>query len=186
MKQQIFENVKTRVTTVLAIASLTAFATTATISQPSYAESATFYCGQNQDGVPVTFARTQDGKNVPMIRWLSNNYFSQKLTPQRRCQEVSQRFQRYLDNGTLRFIKAGVLSGQPVICAAAQKNAPCTDSTLLFTLKRGSNPNAIARRLFFNIDSANGNGIDEVGGDRSNDPVNIDVQSYLYFTPSGK
>ncbi len=186
MRQWVSGQVLTGVTKAFTIASLTAFATTATINQPSYAVSATFYCGQNQDGVPVTFARTQDGKNVPMIRWLDKNYFSQKLTPQQRCQEVSQRFQRNFDNGTLRYIKAGMLSGQPVICAAAEKNAPCTHSTLLFTLKRGSDPNATARRLFYSSDSANANGIEEVGGDRSKDPVNIDVEAYLYFTPSRK
>ncbi len=185
MRQPIFGQVLIEVTRIFAIASLTA-TTTATINQPSYAVSATFYCGQNQDGVPVTFARTQDGKNVPMIRWLDKNYFSQKLTPQQRCQEVSQRFQRNFDNGTLRYIKAGMLSGQPVVCAAAKKTDPCTHSTLLFTLKRDSDPNATARRLFYSSDSANANGIEEVGGDRSKDPVNIDIESYLYFTPSRK
>ncbi|MBR8841082.1 MAG: COP23 domain-containing protein [Stigonema ocellatum SAG 48.90 = DSM 106950] len=180
MRQPKLGQVLIEVTRVFAIASLTA-TTTATINQPSYAVSATFDCGQNQDGVPVTFAHTQDGKNVPMIRWVSNNYFSEKLNPKQRCQQVSQRFQRNFENGNLRYIKAGVLNGQPVICAAAQKNAPCTDSTLLFTLKRGSDASATARKLFYSSDLANGNGIDEVGGDKSHDPLNIDVESYLYF-----
>ncbi|MBO3458816.1 MAG: COP23 domain-containing protein [Aetokthonos hydrillicola CCALA 1050] len=180
-----FGQVLTKVTRVFAITSLSTFATTVAImNQPSYAGTPTFYCGHNSQGLPVTFARTQDGKNVPMIRWLSNNYFSEKLTPEKRCQEVSRRFQRNFDNGNLRFINAGILRGQPVVCAAPQKKSPCTSSTLLFTLKRGSDANATARKLFYNSDSANGNGIDEVGGDKNNDPLSIDLESYLYFTPS--
>jgi len=87
----------------LTIACLTALGTTATINQPTYAEGATFYCG-NSKGLPVTFARTQDGRKIPVIRWAANNYFPPPWTAQRRCVEVSRRFQRSHDNGTLKNI----------------------------------------------------------------------------------
>ena len=165
---------------VLGITALTG-STILTMNLPSYAGSTTFYCGKSKNvNVPTTFVRTQDGKNLPIIRWTNKL----ELTPQQRCEQVSRRFQKSYDNGTLRYITAGMLNGQSVICAAAQKNAVCTDRTLLFTLKRGSNPNATARQLFDRNALAAGNTTNQVAGDTSNDPVNIDVEAFLYFTPS--
>lgn len=160
-----------------------AIGTTLTLNQPSNAVGATFYCGKT-NGVPTTYVRTQDGKNLPMIRWVSDVFRGTRLTPQQRCQEVSRRFQSNYDNGTLRYIKAGMLNGQPVVCAATQTNTGCTDKTLLFTLKRGSDPDATARKLFDRRALAAGNAVNQVGGDNSNEPVNIDVEAYLYFAPS--
>ncbi|MBD2775756.1 COP23 domain-containing protein [Iningainema tapete] len=161
-----------------------ALSATATLNQPSYAQGATFYCDKS-NGVPTTFARTQDGKNLPMIRWVTDYFQGTSLTPLRRCQEVSRRFQSNYDNGTLRYIKAGMLKGLPVVCAAAQLDATCTDRTLLFTLKAGSNPDATARQLFDRRALAAGQIVNQ-GGKTSNEPVNIepvniDVEAYLYF-----
>jgi hypothetical protein len=166
---------------VFSIATLTTFATTVTLNQPSYAESPTFYCGKS-NGVPTTFARTQDGKNLPVIRWFSKYFSGKGLTPEQRCLEVSRRFQRSYDNGTLRHIKADTYKGQPVMCAVAEKNAACTDTTLLFTLKPGSDPDATARQLFDRRALAAGNTVNQTGGDKRNTRVNIDVEAYLYFT----
>ncbi len=59
------------VTRTVTLASLTVLATTAFSNQPSYARSATFYCGKSK-GVPVTFARTQDGRKRAIIQWTFN------------------------------------------------------------------------------------------------------------------
>ncbi|MBN3909223.1 MAG: hypothetical protein HWQ35_22490 [Nostoc sp. NMS1] len=155
-------------------ASLTAFTTIVSINHPSYAGGTTFYC-EKSNGVPVTFARTQDGRKVPMIKWISQNYFSQEWTVERRCQEVSRRFQRSYDNGTLKYIKTGTLRGEPVVCAATKENAPCTDSTLLFTLKRGSNAKVTVRRLLNRRGLVAGSVLNESGGDT----LNIDFDVYL-------
>src|SRR5690348_15669534 len=96
----------------VAIASLTVSTITTIISQPSYARGTTFFCAKSK-GIPITFARTQDGRKVPMIRWISQDYFSQQWPVERRCQEVSRRFQRSYDNGTLKYIKTGTLRGEP-------------------------------------------------------------------------
>ncbi len=110
---------------------IVAYSTTASFAQPSYAQSTTFYCGRSR-GIPVTYARTRNGKRVPMIRWISNR-FRRPWTRERRCELVSRRFQRNLDNGRLRYIVTGRLRGYPVLCAARRKNAPCTRSSLLLT-----------------------------------------------------
>ncbi|WP_315790894.1 COP23 domain-containing protein [Fischerella sp. JS2] len=180
MKLEISDQPLTWNVRVFGIAALTTFATTAILNQPSYAGDTTFYCGQS-NGVPTTFVRTQNGKRLPVIRWVSQYFSSKGLTPQQRCQQVSDRFQRSYDNGTLRYIKAGTLNKQPVVCAVIQKNAACTDTTLLFTLKPGSNPDATLRQIMDRRALAAGNTTNQSGGDTSNDPVNIDVEAYLYF-----
>ena len=115
------------------------------ICQPSYAENNQFFCGV-LNKQPVTLMRTVRG-NVAMIRWVSNNYFPPPWTAQRRCQEVARRFQRNYDDGSLKYINTGRLNGEPVVCAALKKSDRCTNQTLLFTLKRGANPDQTLQRL---------------------------------------
>lgn len=148
--------------------------TTTTFYEPSYAQTTTFYCGKSK-GIPATMARTQDGKKVPVIRWVSNNYFPPPWTERRRCFEVSRRFQKNFDNGSLKNITTGMLRGQPVVCAAISKNNPCTDTTLLFTLKRGVDANATVRRLLDRRGVAAGYILSESGSDK----FNIDFDVYL-------
>jgi hypothetical protein len=129
----------------LSIVSLTALGTISLLNLPSYAQTATFFCGTSK-GIPVTYARTPRG-NVPMIRWLDNSSFGGNWNRQRRCEDVSQRFQRNYDNGTLQTIATGTLNGYPVICAASSQDEPCTENTLLFTLKSGANASRVVQRL---------------------------------------
>ena len=171
MTQSLFSQVWIGVTRTVTLASLTVLATTAVSNQPSYAGSATFYCGQSK-GVPVTFARTQDGRKRAIIHWTSNAYFPPPWTAQRRCEEVSRRFQRSYDNGTLKNINPGVLKNQPVICAGTRLNAPCTDNNLLFTLKRGSDPSVTLSRLLDQRGLAAGRILSETG-------FNVDFQLFL-------
>ncbi|OKH13307.1 hypothetical protein NIES592_14655 [Fischerella major NIES-592] len=180
MKLEISDQSLTWGVRVFGIAALTTFATIAILNQPSYAGDTTFYCDQS-NGVPTTFVRTQNGKRLLMIRWVSQYFSGKGLTPLQRCQQVTYRFQRSYDNGTLRYIKAGILNKQPVVCAAIQKNAACTDTTLLFTLKPGSNPDVTLRQIMDRRALAAGNATNQSGGNTSNDPVNIDVEAYLYF-----
>lgn len=132
----------------IAIGAVTAF------NQPSYAQSTTFYCGVSRDGVPTTFANTRRG-TVAVIKWTSEHFSYSGYTPERRCQEVSSRFQRLHNSGQLRFVTAGYLNGQPAICAG-NSSPPCTDAKLLFTLKPGSNAAERIQRIF-EIGSANAN-----------------------------
>ncbi|WP_066383480.1 MULTISPECIES: COP23 domain-containing protein [unclassified Anabaena] len=174
MKQPLFSQVSRALTQTVTLASLTVLATIATTNQPSYARGATFYCSKSQ-GVPVTFARTQDGRKVTIIRWTSNAYFPPPWTAQRRCVEVSKRFQRSNDKGTLKNITTGMLRGEPVVCAGTSQNSRCTDDNLLFTLKRGINPNATLRRLLDRRGLAAGNTLHE----SASDTININFEDYI-------
>lgn len=152
-----------------------AFGITTIVEKPSYAGSTTFYCG-NSNGIPTTFARTEDGARLGVIRWVSNYGVSQQWTPEKRCQEVSRRFQINYDRGTLKYITTGYIKGVPVICASARQNAFCTNETLLFSLKPGSDPNATLRRLLDRRALANGNALDESGGNKS---IYVDIDKYF-------
>ncbi|AFY42378.1 COP23 domain-containing protein [Nostoc sp. PCC 7107] len=158
----------------IAATSVAALGMIATIDQPSYAGGTIFKCEKRQ-GIPITVAQTQDGRKVPMIQWSSQDYFTREWNSERRCYEVSRRFQKSYDNGKLKYIKTGILRGEPVVCAAVNQNAPCTDSSLLFTLKRGSNAKATLRRLMNRRGLVAGNVLNESGGDS----LNIDFDTYL-------
>ena len=101
----------------------------------------------NADGVPSTVVQTKTGKQVPIIYWKSQTFSGSGWTPERRCQEVSARFQSYHSSGTLKYITTGRMNGLPVICVARTDGGACAG--LLYTLKPGQN--ATARRRSFCI-----------------------------------
>ncbi|MFB2769390.1 COP23 domain-containing protein [Pelatocladus sp. BLCC-F211] len=93
--------------TTLITSALTAF-----INQQSYAAGTQFYCDKSKyqnRTVPATYVRTQDGKRILMLRWVDNDSFPPPWTTQKRCDEVSRRFQRSYDNGTLKYIITGTI-----------------------------------------------------------------------------
>lgn len=157
----------------VAICGLAMLLTTTTAQpQPSYASNRKFSCAQSK-GVPVTFARREDGRNVPMIRWVSS-YSS--LTPLQRCREVSRRFQRSYDNGTLKTIITGTLNKQSVVCAVVSTNDVCTSSTVLFTLKPGANAKLAVQSLFDRRALASGQIQNQSNDDTQ---IYIDFDTYL-------
>ncbi|MEB3330911.1 MAG: COP23 domain-containing protein [Synechococcaceae cyanobacterium] len=111
----------------------------------AWAGAASFSCGSS-NGVPTTVARTDDGRSVPMIRWTSNVFDAAGWTPQRRCQEVSQRFESFRQQGRLTYVTTGRINGLPVICSAASDGGACDG--LLYTLKPGQDPTLALKRLF--------------------------------------
>lgn len=168
----------TKLLRVCGIASLSALSLTTYFNLPSYAQSTTFFCAVNK-GVPVTYARTPRGK-IPMIRWVDNS-FGGRWTPQQRCADVSQRFQRNYDNGTLKFITTGTLKGNRVVCAATSFDDACTEKTLLFTLKRGTNANN-ANRIVANLLDSRGLAAGKVvnqSGCKDECPIYVNVDVYL-------
>ena len=100
----------------------------------------------NTEGVPATVAQTKTGKQVPIIYWKSQAFSGSGWTPERRCQEVSARFQNYHSSGTLEYITTGRMNGLPVICVAKTDGGACAG--LLYTLKPGQNATATLKKLF--------------------------------------
>jgi hypothetical protein len=115
------------------------------IGPAALAAAARFSCGTS-NGAPATIARTNDGRSVPMIRWTSNVFDGAGWTPERRCREVSQRFDTYRQQGRLAYVTTGRINGLPVICTAARDGGPCDG--LLYTLKPSQDPTMALKQLF--------------------------------------
>ncbi len=160
----------TRIANTITIALLTTSIAIIAFNQRSYGQSTTFFCAVSKK-IPVTFARTVDGKKIPIVRWVSKN---SSLTPMQRCLEVSRRFQKSYDNESLAHIKIGNIANEKVICAPVRTNDACRSQNLLFTLKPGSNPSLTLQRLL-NIRTSASNGLEESGGSSSQNNINIDT-----------
>lgn len=175
MVSRLVSSTLTKVTKISGIALLMAFSAAVMTSQPSYANRQTFKCAMNQ-GQPATFVRTGDRREIPIIRWGNGNFYYSKLSPLQRCQQVSRRFQQNYDSGNLRTIISGTMNGYPVVCAAASTNDSCNSRTVLFTLKRGSNPRKAVEALLDQRGLASGR-IQNQNGD--NTQIYIDFDTFL-------
>ncbi|OCR00317.1 hypothetical protein BCD67_25290 [Oscillatoriales cyanobacterium USR001] len=156
---------------------VTFFLSTSTLfCQPIRAQNNTFFCAI-LNGKPVTFVRSSRG-NLPIVRWVSNDYFPPPWTATKRCQEVARRFQINYDNRNLIYINTGTVNGEPVVCAAANKDDVCNSRNLLFTLKRGSDPDATLKRLMDRRGLASGYVLSETG------PGSVNLERYLDGVPA--
>jgi len=132
-------------TSLLTVSALT-LATTLIGGKPADAQvqpGTKFVCG-NWEGVPTTIANTPTG-TIPVIRWVSDYFEDSGYTPQKRCEIVSEKFQKYYVNGTLNFLTTGLENGYDIVCVAQNDRGPCIGQ--LFTLKPGSNPSQTLQDL---------------------------------------
>ncbi|MEY2857593.1 MAG: hypothetical protein RLZZ74_1905 [Cyanobacteriota bacterium] len=116
------------------------------IAPPATAETKninTYYCAQ-LNGSWNTFVNTPRGR-VKLINWA--NQFSPDWTPQKRCSEVSGRFQKFLDQGNLKFIRTGNVNNLPVLCVANARGGDCPDDNVLVTLKPETDPEGVLIKL---------------------------------------
>ncbi len=104
-----------------------------------------FFCGRGTNGLPTTFVNTPSG-NLPLIRWKSHVFEPSGYTPDVRCRDVSQRFNRFYNQGILNFVTTGVVNNQPVVCVASTMGGACTE--VLFTLKPGQSATRTIQQLF--------------------------------------
>lgn len=123
---------------------ITSVAVISTAPIPAEARAQSFVCS-NSGGVPTTTASMADGRSVPVIRWTSSTFDGAGWTPERRCQEVSARFDTYHREGRLKYITTGRMNGLPVICTSSSNGGSCDG--LLYTLKPGQNATATLRNL---------------------------------------
>jgi len=126
-------------------ASAIAFGSIATFSQPSSAQrgETVYFCAKSSTGIPTTYARTPSGKRIPLIRW--QKPWSNEFTPEKRCQIVSQKFQKADEEGVLNYLTSGVFNDLNVICATRRYGGQC--DRVLFTLSHRENPNEVLGAL---------------------------------------
>lgn len=140
------------------------------------AKSANFACTQI-DGVQTTVAKTQGG-DIPVIKWVSKDLDAAGWPPEKRCAEVSGRFQAYYQDGTLKYITTGQINGENVICTADREGGDCKN--LLFTIRPGHSPQATFQNLLA-VRHGDGGALTETG---SRPYLNID--RLLGTDPSGR
>ncbi|MEC4895016.1 MAG: COP23 domain-containing protein [Oscillatoria sp. PMC 1051.18] len=134
----------------------------------------------NQD-LPTTFGWNSRGK-IAVIRWERNVFTG--YPPQKRCAEVSPRFQTAYDNGSVKFLTNGRMNNQPVICTALEFNGDCAD--LLFTLHPNDDGLAILQQL---EDTLNGRAVGGLRQNSSGDAqryVEVDIEQFLDTAPVEK
>jgi len=113
----------------------------------------TFACVKNQEGIPTTEAQTAEQK-IPIISWTSDFAKDVDYTPEKRCLEVSGKFQKYYDQGLLNYITTGTKTNQNIICVSSNLGGGCLDDESggqLWTLKPEDNASTIIPAL---LDSA--------------------------------
>jgi hypothetical protein len=130
-------------TGILASLSLVIGSTIPLVSATEASSNNTYYCAQLNGGWN-TFVNTPRGR-VKLVNWVQS--FSDKWNPQNRCVEISGRFQKFLDAGTLKYIRTGTVNKLPVICVADSKGGSCPDQNVLITLEPNTDPESVLIRL---------------------------------------
>jgi len=145
----------------LSVAGVSLFNTAPTMAQSA----GSFEC--KQDGYYVTVAVKNNGAiSDPLIVWKTEEFSDAGYTPEVRCEEVTSRLNSAVERngGSLNglYLTAGRVNGLPVLCTVNDAKGGCNNNNLLFTLKRGNDPNAVLQRLF----AATGSGtpIQQSGG----------------------
>lgn len=153
-------------------------------NQQDVSSSIQYRCLQRK-GIPTTVAYTPRGM-VELIRWQHNYFNSREYTPERRCQEVSDRFQQHAQINDLRFISTGIVNNYKAICISEQ-TGHCQANGLLLTLSPDDNSQEVLRNLF-SLEAGRKTG-GWLRGTRSLIPVNtqvkktIDLNEFLAHSP---
>lgn len=107
----------------------------------------------NNKGVPTTIVDTPRGR-IPLITWQSDFFGTSGWTPEKRCEEVSARFQKLSNNGTLKYVTTGIVDKKyKVICVGKKipgQGYPCIKDGILITLQPEDKPNDVLKNLFGN------------------------------------
>ncbi len=146
-----------------------------------------FFCGKTFDTasktqVPTTLVWTPEKQgNVALIRWKSQYFDRSKYGNERRCQEVSQKFQKLWSAGSLNYIVTGTAAnGLPIVCGVAQEGDGCDRNNQLFTLKKFSDKKVLIEQLSGIFEGKVSSPVYESGG---GDSSYIDVRSLLRGKP---
>ncbi|MFM7407173.1 MAG: COP23 domain-containing protein [Cuspidothrix sp.] len=112
------------------------------LHQPSYAGQK--YRCDTSGKHPITRVRTGRGEE-PMLLWISNSFI---LSPEERCQIVSNRLQRYYDNQMMPYLTSRKnINGYPVLCIVDRVRGNCLKEDVVVTLKPGTDPGRVLRQI---------------------------------------
>lgn len=132
----------------LSVSAIT-LATTLVSHQPALSQQkSTFVCGTTNEGLPATIVQSPQHGDVPIIVWKSGYFEAGGYDDRTRCNMVTQRFQDFSAQDTLKYFTAGKVNGEPVICVVPSEDSGCNSNRLLFTLKRGSDAQKTLQTIF--------------------------------------
>ena len=98
-----------------------------------------FTCVPDGNGNVATVGQRPGGEPIPVIIWTSDSskYFGKKVTPQSRCQIVTERFNQAVaeSGGSLKdvVLMNGQVASKTVICVVSINDTGCDGSNTLFT-----------------------------------------------------
>jgi hypothetical protein len=159
------------------LAAIAVGSTILTISPSAQASTDKYYC-RKVNGTYGVFSRTERG-SLSLLNFKRD--VPEAWTVAKRCQEVAQRFQRFYDNGILRFIGADFVNNEPVLCALKDKiteGEPCNSENVLVTLPPQSDPVETARQLMDARSLARGRVIPVNGGNKGKLETYINGNTY--------
>ena len=149
----------------------------------------TSYDPETKQRIPTTYAWLPN-KKIPIIYWTSTLGSEEQWTPQKRCDEVSPRFDRAYKNGNINYFTNGRLNDEKVICTVREKGDDCTDDTLLLTLRKEDNDLAVLAQ-FETILEAEAKPEDAVQQTSSRHPdgtkrvyLGLDIEEFLETAPA--
>ncbi|MEC4988653.1 MAG: COP23 domain-containing protein [Oscillatoria sp. PMC 1068.18] len=155
---------------------MTALGLSATGCETKQIRNIAFFCGASRDGIPTTLASTSQG-DTAVIRWVSDYFSSSGYDPEKRCNQVSERFQTYYQLGILNYITTGIIERQEVICVSSIYGGPCDG--VLFTLEPGESASRVIQGLF-DIGKFGLNPLKQSSGE---DQIYIDFHKFLETAP---
>ncbi|WP_148292164.1 COP23 domain-containing protein [Planktothrix agardhii] len=145
-------------------------------------ENSVYFCGKGIDGkTPTTLYAHKARGDVEVIRWVSEFGEAVGYDPQKRCDEVSARMQKYHSQGLLNNLTMGRKNSQNIICVAKAYGKPCLDDPddgQLYTVKPEINPNEALLKLKNYLDGNSGKILEE------NEQIWIDVNEILEKNPT--
>jgi hypothetical protein len=114
-----------------------------------------FTCISDENGNVATVGQRPGGEPIPVIIWTSDSskYFGQKVSPQSRCQIVTERFNQAVTNsgGSLKdvVLTSGTLGTRTVICVLSISDTGCDGGNTLFTLnpKNAKRPDKVLAQI---------------------------------------
>jgi hypothetical protein len=104
-----------------------------------------FTCRQNNGQYTVMYQpESQPGK---YFAWAVPQQMGGGWTPERRCQEISRRLERYRPEGLVE-MQTGTENGDNTVCVTTDANGSCR---IVFTVPRGQDPITTRDRVFQNL-----------------------------------
>ena len=133
-------------------------------SQPQLKTDVTrnIYSCINYENKTTTIVDTARGR-IKLIVWESDYFANSGWTPQKRCEAVSARFQKFSDNKSLKYVSTGVVKEKyKVICVSSPqpgRGYNCNNDGLLLTLQPNDNPSKVLKTLFVNATKVGGTAV---------------------------